>query len=1025
MSEHSLRTTTTDVIVPSPDSILTEAQRGILQDYRTLLDESGGDHLDLASGYGLSWYDVLSHGVLILGVAAQYNLEPQPSSWLPPVLAAAWGGNTVHKVFRDRSRVRGIAEKFQVLSDVSNQVFAGETVVIYEQPSTKKSSSNQRAVVWHGPIDEESVASTDYLTHRLTALRQVMTEGRCDKVVLPAKIVQELGGPAPADEETKLTSWLKDIKPKLKFETKKDVEVVVMTPQRLDSLITAAREQHKQAEQGELIGRIMSTLLAYKPNHPLSTWYNTRTVNPKRADKQLMTQLKKRLEIGLTRSVKLGLVGEQPDEPDLAPGETDYPLADIRGHQTGSLHANGRQVIWQTEGHHGVAEASALADEYSLSQDMIEQVLASPARFPRPTVVRACELALWQTLQPKTGADWRPRQRTSSLAMAGEVHYTATASRVQHRTDGETTYQIEAKKSVLFRIVGRATVGLLLLVGPNVLGKQHYQREPRESWQQAYYLLDTPVRESNELANRISHGAAAMTGRDSGGGGSSAGQPNSGETGQPVPEPNRPVWRIQSYGDMSADGYWAAQVHDQFRDGTVWFTQGLLASNEPALEQQLKMDRAARTLPLPTPQLMTGAALKVSHRFEPADFDGGYTLFDGRLWVEIPQLLDTDVVAASANNVPGVQLAISPNGTSVLLVPVSYEQQFELEFWLVPHNPAKPWFRPTKIRDMTFDGVSSKSTQAAAAKMEEAKLESRKAWRAQGVDLQGDAYAVQREADFINQNFAYRILVPGQQEALRHASSFASVMLPGRQGNCLTAADLLALSNPGQLNVVTGYRNHGMIDLNGQHIAYLSTNEAHAWNVDDRSELVDATPTQGVTAQDQQLLQEETFPELEIERNIRTAQATLGMAALTAVGLTFWQRRKIKQLIDKTKTKFAKHQLADLPLEDLETAGRVLNYRGFAPLGTSLTDSQQAAAPPRDQIIDLAQSYAKLPKPKLKQVLGHSAIPGQSASKALRTTRRIVRLAGGRPQLSVLVTNLGRKVVTQVPPDRSHLSSFR
>ncbi len=262
--------------------------------------------------------------------------------------------------------------------------------------------------------------------------------------------------------------------------------------------------------------------------------------------------------------------------------------------------------------------------------------------------------------------------------------------------------------------------------------------------------------------------------------------------------PNEISWRLTPKNGMSTTGYWGNSVHNIYYYGS-WTTDSSSSS----------------VVTLPT---------KV------VDLSRPYTevsrpIYDTRDVVELPVLQGSEPIAASIDGEP-LTVRKATDGTYAAEIPDSQERG-KLIYAVAPAKTIGP--RAISHIDV-IDSDKFTHTLPTATSWDVA-LPHRSA------NLQT---RVRQEITYIQDHFEYA-LEPYKSGILKDNSLHTltqTALLVTEKANCNVAASILAADNP-QLNVATGWLNTNISNKP----QVLSSHEAHAWTVDKKGEIYDATPS--------------------------------------------------------------------------------------------------------------------------------------------------------------------------------------
>lgn len=400
---------------------------------------------------------------------------------------------------------------------------------------------------------------------------------------------------------------------------------------------------------------------------------------------------------------------------------------------------------------------------------------------------------------------------------------------------------------------------------------------------------------------------------------------------------NQPSWFISSYGGMPSEGLWSEASSNRLS------TRGTISWTRYDLDQQFGesyelIEKVAREAPyLPTPDAVDTAQprLRVQRDLTTNLFGtylanaGGSEQTGDFVVFEVPVLAKTRIVAAQFNDGAKVKTITLKNGQQVILAPRIFSDMGKLEYWLAPDD---------KKRISAVGPIEDEWREKSLVPVSSP-------WKTilPGSLAQGGLAQVRAQQNYIQNTFQYR-LQPIKGKLPTKLNTYVEGVLDSKVANCNTANTLLLVSNPQDLNGVNGYMNKNTSEQVKTNKMHLSTSEGHFWTVDKKGAVHDATPGNGLTAEDAAFFEENfadgyTNPAEQRKRMIIGAGGLLGILALTGIG--YKARRPIKRGVKAITAKRAHKKLAALPEADIQLAHATANHLIYAekPLSAERLDA--------------------------------------------------------------------------------------
>lgn len=386
-----------------------------------------------------------------------------------------------------------------------------------------------------------------------------------------------------------------------------------------------------------------------------------------------------------------------------------------------------------------------------------------------------------------------------------------------------------------------------------------------------------------------------------------------GNAGNTKSDKSRPVWYINAMNGMSSEGLWAHDMSTRLADDPVeWIASEQVASEYPAgkvATLALEPDAQDRKQPmLHVKRLMS---------FNKTEPDGStyqaYPLVGDGIEISVPVLENTEVAAASFDDTFPLKRYKTRNGITTLVLEDdgskdSPDNLGELEYWL---TPAQNKVRATESTDIVTYERNPTATY----------------WQQRIPKLaqKNSSKRIAQQVSYIRSNFQYRLSPFPEPQPTDRLSKFVETTFEGKKANCNVANTLLVASNPDKLNYVTGFSNTNTPQQNKDALATLSSSEGHAWAVDKKGKVWDATPHKGMTEADKKYFEEDeaTFSTPQDERNAKLEKFLIGFSVLATGGLLVASRKGLRNAAYRTRQKFVSSN-------DSQLAYRALNHALYA-----------------------------------------------------------------------------------------------
>jgi len=312
---------------------------------------------------------------------------------------------------------------------------------------------------------------------------------------------------------------------------------------------------------------------------------------------------------------------------------------------------------------------------------------------------------------------------------------------------------------------------------------------------------------------------------------------------------NKVDWYLDPH-NMDTRGYWGASVRNDFRDG-YW-------STNIAVEKKLSIPAKP-------------AADAEQYTAVRRNFDG--TAFNK---VELPVLYGSKVVAANFDGKP-VSITQSEDGAYFAQVRGD-NPNGTFTYFVSPDVHAARLHRATPV---VYRG-SSRGQGKNVADYWKQLLPERS---------NNEQVRIEQEVSFIQKDFKYSLApldsIDTNDSQLSPLLYIMESGIKRRAANCNIAATMLAADNP-SLAFANGWNN---ANVPGAKQQILSSHEAHAWTVDDKGSVWDATPVAGGNTGD--FFDETKAIASEPEQQVSSRNALIASAALAGIYLAYRRRKTI------------------------------------------------------------------------------------------------------------------------------------
>lgn len=894
---------------------------------------------------------------------------------------------------------------------------------------------------WYGVADEGKNAAQ--FRDQLAKVAAVGNEAGVETYILPYEQVATYlpTEREPLKEFTQTqTDWLYDAKRRALHDTAHGDELLlVISPEGVRQII----DNIEVTQENQPLQAIMRLLQRYAPQHPSHMWFEHYSKNPDEISQKLLRIFQQAIDQDLEDA---GMKFDR--DSDLTPRKQ-------RVYRVGTAQLSGQadpSIIWRSSREwHDTYTTDLLASKNLTIQDF-QTILMHPDAYPPGRVTEVCEIAAWLTLQGRDIGLGKGEGLEKTAQVVHEAEKNTPIETLQQRVvDRELGVKKgrrrkKAKNGIKLRTtspsrrLARSAAALVLAGGlgygagvhsnyvdtqvniqatniMNQLGKQdgyssfyddpHAQSiidrafaeaQSESPFYQIYNaLLFQPTQWSWDTANSIITKLAQDGGLQF--------VPNQlknyvgketqtkdcaecdAQVGNVENVPNQPVWYLQPYNGMQTAGYWSETVFNLIDYSQMAWKDPSLFVN-PAREKAIadaKLLGSPTKLDMSKPLVSVqraidfGAATNINSEFAPFYNDQGKRI------IPIPVLNGTHVDAAIVEGVGSARLATFPDGTQALVLPGDVSGVQRIEYWLSPGDGT----------EVHATGPIQPSDVVTAA----------------AVDPIWDKYLKrplptnpkQRltfEKYYIEDDFDYELDPLPNENVIFDRAKYVNQVLSDKDANCNVANSLLAISNPTEVNPVTGFLNSNSTETGQQ---YLSGNESHLWTVTQNGTIEDATPT---TVTPQEAKKEGQFfaenfggkglvdPEQQHQEELWRILEGLGL--LTAAGSALWQRRRLQRGLYALGAQQAELRLRLPTTEQLALSYDALNHTLYAgpdnDLATALA-RRRYVEPDRETILQGFSQYAGPDNIRsLLDTLRDTSrrVDDPTASRALTQARKVV-----------------------------------
>lgn len=866
--------------------------------------------------------------------------------------------------------------KAQAVLDQQEKISAkvGTKVEIYQYKEDKLGKREKHLDLrWYGFTDQE--ANPAQLKEQLTQVAIAGKELNAKRFVLPFDQVESF---LPADEETgdlyTQSEWLQETKKRdIVDEKHENDELLVVTAPELAKII----EGIETLENNQPLHAIMQLLHKVAPSHPSHDWYKHYAGNPQVIEKQLEKVFRTSFERNLE-----DVHSRRTLDEDFVPGRK-------RIYSTGKVTLSGETPLieWRGVNEWTHTNTTNFLEHKHITPDDFVDVLTKPHEYTPERVAEVCEVAAWLTIKEVAiglgegeGIDQTHQvvttdeSETDTLPLQQRVVEEEAGTKRGLRRN-TVKHGINLRKTSIGRRVGRsaamlaASFGLGFGIGEHQeyeasrvidrteqlqaslaeeRGVPSYEIDFLEVFEEAekenlvYQTYDTvfgnPLNEIDGLTSNLVNNILVQAGLQY------APQEiqefvtqNTQEqdcitcdapVGNVTNTPNRPVWYVESMNGMNSEGYWAERVLEVVDfEGMQWTAQSNYRNDE---RDAIIAD--AQPLPVPEQLDMTQPMVRVQRAIEfgYSEATSNFTPYEfthatDEILVTVPLLEGTRIAGAILEDDIATRVVSFKDGTQGLIIP-RVSGPMTLEYWLTPDADA----------EVSAIGPIRPNDEVRADQVEPV-------WEDHlGYQLPDDPQErLEFQESYIRNEFSYRLAPIRDPQIVFDRTRYAEDVLRYKEANCNVANSLLAISNPENLNAVTGYRNTNS-DPSGRQ--YLSGSEQHLWTVDRDGSRYDATP--GGLLPEEAAHFEEDFGGKGLENPARERQDAMfrilmGAGLVTAAGFAYWKRRRIRQGYEAFDAWTADMQLQSLSTKKLMEGYAAFNHIQFAGPDFALADSLQ------------------------------------------------------------------------------------
>ncbi len=943
----------------------------------------------------ISWIGATS--LVCAGIAGSYEVtfhllsnQETPDVQFALLAAAAVPVTVAQKLQRQklRHKYKGVVESFEALQKDKEL-----SVELYRaSPKRKKQGLDLR---WYA-TDEPIPAAT--LATKLKGLAEIAEAGSIPMITIPADQIADYVDETVLERATSHDDWLKKRK-KLGIKDKilGEQPVVTLSLEELDQTL----QRVETAQTGEPLNTLMRILVLVQPNHPALKYYDSNPASPRRFqfERSLRMAIERRLDAVEQSKV---MIDDVPIRQKVHLMGT--PRIGKNGQVLGDYRALNNKLHGQTVD---------LLRELKIDEDGLASILKNWDKYPPQKVIELCELASWLTLkgqipelhteagqEPMPGDNAEDKLPPSALALQERLgrevlklrkrrershnfipgdaflvkRYTFSLAALMMSFYGgmvagshmEGTYDrltLEANGPSGTTYNPNYDKDLEHLVHANPVAKIYEEHSHVGNWayHQYYEARDniltwagfTPSSAEKQSQSLTDARSALNESLDRFLG--EAGVGNVPEAG------NRPLWYVKEFGGVATEGYWSEERFDGLLQNQATISWDQVTRDEAQHVEYIESTDSADpnrphilvegNLPSNIARFASFNCLLIDNNQIREDDLCGFNL-------TIPVRNGTRITAAKLSGTTGLVTVTMSGGNQVLHVPsnaIKDGRELDkprLEYWLEPSQGASVHAAgPSKY----IDGGKSVDWPAQTIN---------KAWSDYlKQPLPGDPNArLQAEAAAITKNFNYELapLPESTEHTITDAASYVAGVLALQAANCNVANTLLAVSNPDELNFVTGFYNTNTQEQVDYGQLYLSSAEAHAWTVDKSGDIHDATPSKGAENFGDHFA--ENFGNRNIdtdptaERQQRFARyALFGGATITAAALLA-KRKKIAAVPTAVRRKTSGFYLRRVSDARLNHAYGALTHKLWAVDGSPLPARAEKMSP--DNVFEGLESYA-------------------------------------------------------------------
>ncbi|HSW37073.1 MAG TPA: hypothetical protein VLG37_01750 [Candidatus Saccharimonadales bacterium] len=660
---------------------------------------------------------------------------------------------------------------------------------------------------WYG----QGKLDKNTLGEELAKLRVAAEAAKATTILLPLKTVVRYLPRSGLGEVTTQDDWLSQARYLgVKDKTHGQEKLLLLSRTELEELVASIGTLEKITDPVEYV---LGLIRERVPEHPALHWGRVWNRDDQVTVQKLRTAFRRCLEKDLQEVTR-----ERRAGPDLPAGQRSYHNGNLRVDEL-----NGPQIDW-LQSSRRIDRTESLLTYYGYDTESLESVLLAPGNYSDRQVIQACELAGWLILNGWKGDKFMadlaldPVKQRQDLASTAETLQARLAdailldnvwqepvaklvkSRRKPTNKNLDLSTLRKRRAMLSLGLGGAMLlgsygasfGIYEAIKPHLKSRQEAQKDAPQD------LFDPLV--GNVAADR----------------------------------PNTPVWNITSIHGLSAEGYWASRSY-HIVDGKAmfWREPSQSESNQELVQEIDSKEGPYAYEDLAQPSLLRAETPK--DNFMPmlqvhsatglaaaAEVYAGLKGVDHL--VRVPVLQGTEIRAAEVNGQP-TKLITDPDGHTAIAFKGSSNQELSVEYWLYPTEPTAGLraVEPIKVRQ---NGLTTLNPN-----------ELSDVWRHQRVTVAPDSrQRLETEKNYIKTRFDYDLAPLQNADVLNDRQSYANYVLKHKKANCNVANSLLAISNPQELNYVTGFQN------GGDSPQVLSARERHGWTVDKGGLIYDATP---------------------------------------------------------------------------------------------------------------------------------------------------------------------------------------